>query len=102
MAAMIPQGTRSILDVGSGTGSNARDLLDQGYTVDCVCPSPRLNVIAREKLQASAAIFECRFEDFTSYRKYDLILCCESFHYVMRRKASSRQLMLKVRHRRRV
>jgi 2-polyprenyl-3-methyl-5-hydroxy-6-metoxy-1,4-benzoquinol methylase len=82
MVAMIPQGIRTILDVGSGTGSNAKALLDRGYTVDCLCPSARLNLIAREKLKGNAEIFECHFEEFKSASKYDLIICCESFHYI--------------------
>lgn len=82
MLAAIPGDVVSILDVGSGTGSNARGLLDQGYRVDCVCPSPRLNEIASQKLDPAATIFECGFEDLATDRRYDLLLCCESFHYI--------------------
>jgi hypothetical protein len=38
MAAMIPEGTVSILDVGSGTGSNARALLDREIGVPGISP----------------------------------------------------------------
>lgn len=82
MLAMIPGDVRSILDVGSGTGSNAKGLLEQGYAVDCLCPSPRLNMIARRKLEGRASIFECGFENFASTQSWDLVLCCESFHYI--------------------
>lgn len=82
MLAAVPGDVRSILDVGSGTGSNARALLDKGYLVDCVCPSSRLNLIARQKLDGTARIFECGFEDLVTDRSYNLVICCESFHYI--------------------
>lgn len=79
---LIPIGVHTILDVGSGTGSNAKGLLEKGFTVDCVCPSAKLNLLAREKLPKTVEIFECGFEDFKSEKKYDLALFCESFHYI--------------------
>jgi SAM-dependent methyltransferase len=82
MLAMIPDEVTNILDVGSGTGSNAKGLIDKGYKVDCVCPSSKLNQMAREKLPAESVIFECGFEDFVSTSQYDLLLFCESFHYI--------------------
>src|SRR5690606_10549861 len=35
LVATIPEGTRSILDVGSGTGAVAAGLLRRGFAVDC-------------------------------------------------------------------
>lgn len=78
----IPAGTTSILDVGSGTGSNALGLTRRGFQVDCVCPSAKLNAMARAKLPPSSRIFECRFEDLDDPATYDLVLFCESFHYI--------------------
>ena len=82
LASSIPEGTRSILDVGSGTGSNALRLLQRHYSVDCVCPSPRFNEIARKKLPPGTRIFECAFEDLATDNVYDLLLFSESFHYL--------------------
>ena len=82
LAATIPPGIQSILDVGSGTGSNAAGLLQMGYAVDCVCPSPKLNQMARQKLPASTRIFESRFEDLDPGKDYDLMIFSESFHYL--------------------
>lgn len=82
LASAIPEGTTSILDVGSGTGGNALKLLQKHYSVDCVCPSPRLNEIARRKLPQSTRIFECAFEELATDNVYDLLLFSESFHYL--------------------
>ena len=74
LAGSIPDGTNSVLDVGSGTGSNALRLLQKGYDVELVCPSVKLNEIARQKLPAGSVIHECLFEDLATDRLYDLLL----------------------------
>jgi protein-L-isoaspartate O-methyltransferase len=78
----LPTDTKSILDVGSGTGSNANALFNMGFDITCVCPSSRLNTIAREKLPNSIDIHETTFEKFSSQKQYDTILFAESFHYI--------------------
>jgi len=82
VAKTIPSGTRTILDVGSGTGSNALGLTRLGYALDCVCPSMRLNEIARRKLPPEVTVFESMFEDLKIDKTYDLVLFLESFHYI--------------------
>lgn len=84
---LIPKDVQTILDVGSGTGSNAKGLLEKGFDVDCVCPSAKLNLLARERLPNSVQISECAFEEFETEKKYDLNLFCESFHYIRAREA---------------
>ncbi len=78
----IPDGVNTILDIGSGTGSNAAGLISKGYIVDCVCPSKNLNIIAANKLPKTTSIFECNFEEFSENRTYDMLLFSESFHYI--------------------
>lgn len=78
----IPPGVQTILDVGSGVGAMAYRLKAAGYEVDCVSPSPFLNQRARRRLGDSAQIFETRFEDFKTEKRYDLILFSESFQYM--------------------
>jgi SAM-dependent methyltransferase len=82
LAGAIPDGTKSVLDVGSGTGSNAVRLIQKGYGVECVCPSAKLNEIAKQKLPAGTVIHECLFEDLATDKVYDLLLFAESFHYL--------------------
>ena len=78
----IPENVKTILDVGCGVGENAHKLLQKGYKVDCVSPSPFLTGKTREKVQDKSEIFECFFEDLQTDKKYDLILFSESFQYI--------------------
>jgi SAM-dependent methyltransferase len=78
----IPPGVRTILDVGCGAGNTARKLLERGYQVDCVSPNGVLTDVARQTLAARARIFECRFQDLETDRRYDLILFCESLLFI--------------------
>lgn len=82
LISQIPEGVKSILDVGCGGGNTARKLLDRGYQVDCVSPNIHLTKIAREVLGDRAQVFESRFEDLQTDRTYDLILFSESFLFI--------------------
>jgi SAM-dependent methyltransferase len=78
----IPDGVKTILDVGCGTGQIAKMLLDKGYHVDCVSPSPFLTKRVRELLGERTNVFECFYEDLQTDNRYDMIVFCESFQYV--------------------
>lgn len=78
----IPNGVRSILDVGCGTGQLAKTLIDMGYEVDCVSPSHFLAEQARELLGNKSHIFECLYEQLQTENLYDVILFSESFQYI--------------------
>ncbi len=78
-----------VLDIGCGTGHLLRQLLDRGYQVDGVIPSPSLGALVRERLPATNGyaprIFECRFEDLPAGEclgHYDVALFSESFQYI--------------------
>ena len=79
----IPEEVSSILDVGCGSGKFAEIMLDEGYSVDCVSPSPNLTKHVRNRLGDRAEIFETRFEDVRTEKRYDMILCSESFQYLL-------------------
>ena len=85
----IPDGVKTILDVGCGTGQVARKLLDMGYKVECVSPSPFLKERAGELLGNSSRIFECFYEDLQTANRYDMVLFCESFQYIDMQQALS-------------
>jgi len=90
LIADIPQGVRSILDVGCGAGNTARKLLDRGYEVDGVSPNAWLTAEARKVLGSGARVFESKFEDVTLDRTYDLILFSESFLFMKAERALAR------------
>ncbi|MFW5655659.1 MAG: class I SAM-dependent methyltransferase, partial [Roseicyclus sp.] len=75
--ATVPGGVSRILDVGSGTGANARGLIERGYEVACVSPSVQMNAMARAKLPPGTVVADARFEDFTSEERFDLCLFAE-------------------------
>jgi len=83
----IPDGVKTILDVGCGTGEIAKKLVDMGYQVDCVSPSPFLTKRAREVLGNTSHIFDCYYEELQTENRYDVILFGESFQYVDLQKA---------------
>jgi SAM-dependent methyltransferase len=82
LMSQIPEGVKSILDVGCGAGNTARKLLDRGYQVDCVSPNPVLTSVAEETLGTRTTFFTCRFEALQTDRRYDLLLFSESFLFM--------------------
>ena len=90
----IPEGTRSILDVGAGAGSLAEKLLKKDYAVDCVSPSTFLSDKLEEKLGGNFTLYRSKFEDLETDKKYDLILFSESFQYIDMNKALDKSLGL--------
>ena len=78
----IPSGVKSVLDVGCGAGNTARKLLDRGFTVDCVSPNGVLTDVAKQVLASRGDIFETRFQDLQTDRRYDLILFSESLLFI--------------------
>ncbi len=79
---LIPNGVRSILDVGCGSGKLAEMLIQKGYEVDAVAPGNQLSSYAKNKLGDHVELFNSRFEDLSTDKKYDLILFSESFQYI--------------------
>jgi SAM-dependent methyltransferase len=90
----IPTQVRTILDVGCGVGTTARKLLERGYQVDCVSPNSVLTGVAREALAGRATIFETRFQDLQTDRRYDLILFSESLLFIPLDQGLSKALSL--------
>jgi SAM-dependent methyltransferase len=82
LAEVIPAGTKTILDVGCGSGKTAEYLIERGYSVECVSPGKRLTAIASARLDEQARIHCGRFEDLSFPNRYDLVLFSESFQYI--------------------
>jgi len=75
----IPEETKSVLISGGDTGPLAEKLMSIGYTVDYVSHKPVIINLMRKRLNNKLHIFECRFEDLETEKKYDLILFRETF-----------------------
>lgn len=90
----IPDGVRTVLDVGSGAGNVAARLVNRGYRVDCVSPNPVLNRLLRERLGDQVGLFEGRFEDHRTARRYDLVLFSECLLFIHLRPGLERALEL--------
>ena len=80
LAAWIPAGVTSVLDVGCGTGGNALLLTGLGYRVEGLSPDPfqEERFVARTGLTFHRA----RFQDYVPTQPYDLVLMSESSQYV--------------------
>ena len=90
----IPQGVRSILDVGCGAGKTAEVLLDRGYSVEGVSPNAWLTAEARRRLGARAVVHQSRFEELTVSGPYDLLLFSESLLFMGAPRALARAAAL--------
>jgi len=90
----IPAGVKSVLDVGCGAGNTARKLLERGFTVDCVSPNGVLTSVAKQVLQGRGDIFETRFQDLATTRRYDVILFSESLLFIPLEEAFTKALSL--------
>lgn len=85
LVGMIPETTRTVLDVGCGTGALAAKLLSRGYQVDALSPCEYQERLVRERLGEEVPFHRTRFEDLQVERQYDLVLMSESSQYIKMR-----------------
>ena len=78
----IPDGIKSILDVGCGSGNLSLKLIDKGCQVDCVSPGILITEYARNRMQGNCHVFESTYEDLKTDKRYDIVLFSESFQYI--------------------
>ena len=90
----IPEGVKTILDVGCGSGKVAEELVSAGYRVSCVSPPSLLTTRAAERLDDMAEVTQCAYENFSSPLTFDLILFSESYQYIDMEKGFRRSLEL--------
>ena len=74
----VPEETRTILDVGSGIGDNAVACADRGFEVTALSPDKNHARYYPTDEQRRIAFHPVRYEDFSSQRRFDLLLFSES------------------------
>jgi len=78
----VPEGVKTVLDIGCGTGEMIHRLANKGYSVDGLVPDELLIKKIKEKVPGTE-VHLSRFEHFKDYsKKYDLLLFMESFGYI--------------------
>jgi MPBQ/MSBQ methyltransferase len=81
LLSFIPEGVRSVLDVGSGIGDNSAAMARRGFHVTALSPD-RNHAKFYEALKPHGVVFHNqRFEDLDARRTFDLVLMSESQNY---------------------
>ena len=80
--SFIPEGIKTVLDVGCGIGGNAKSLCERGLSVEGLAP----DTIQQEKFiqntNGKVPFYLTTFEEFQSSHSYDLVLLSESSQYM--------------------
>lgn len=82
----IKSNPKKILDLGCGTGSVAKILLDRGFDLTCLDISEDMLIQASTKLQEYGRVnfIKADMVDFISSDKYDLIFSfCDGINYIL-------------------
>ena len=82
LKSQIPDGVKTILDVGCGTGAFLYELSKAGYEVEGVTPSVALIREPENYSGKKPVVYEALYENFEIEKKYDLILFSESYQYI--------------------
>lgn len=82
LLSFIPEGTKTVLDVGCGIGGNAVYLRDRGFTVEGLAPDILQQERFIQNTNGQVPFYLTRFEDFHSLNSYNLILFSESSQYI--------------------
>ncbi len=82
LLTFIPEGTRTVLDVGCGIGGNAAYLIERGFNVEGLAPDAFQEERFIENTKGQAPFHLTKFEDFQTKNSYDLILLSESSQYI--------------------
>ncbi len=78
-----PEGVRSVLDLGCGTGLLAAELIARGYLVEGVDASEVMLARARERLGPEVALSRMTLPDLTVEGVFDAAVCTfDGFNYL--------------------
>jgi len=82
LLSFIPEGIKTVLDVGCGIGGNAAYLCSRGFIVEGLAPDALQQEKFIKNTNGQIPFYLTRFEDFHSSNSYDLILFSESSQYI--------------------
>jgi SAM-dependent methyltransferase len=82
LLASFPEGVKSVLDVGCGTGKTSEQLLDAGYEVDSLSPCEYQEGLVKERLGDRVTFHRSTFEKLRTDKRFDLVLMSESCQYI--------------------
>jgi MPBQ/MSBQ methyltransferase len=82
LLSFIPEGIKTVLDVGCGIGGNAAYLCSCGFSVEGLAPDALQQERFIKNTNGQVPFYLTRFEDFHSSNSYDLILFSESSQYI--------------------
>lgn len=82
LLSFIPEGIKTVLDVGCGIGGNATYLRDRGFIVEGLAPDALQQERFIKNTNGQVPFYLTRFEDFHTSNSYDLILFSESSQYI--------------------
>jgi MPBQ/MSBQ methyltransferase len=82
LLSFIPEGIKTVLDVGCGIGGNAVYLCDRGFSVEGLAPDALQQEKFIKNTNSQVPFYLTRFEDFYTSNSYDLVLFSESSQYI--------------------
>ncbi|WP_414548904.1 class I SAM-dependent methyltransferase [Anabaena sp. CCY 0017] len=80
--SFIPEGTKSVLDVGCGIGGNAKLLWERGLSVEGLAPDAIQEEKFIQNTNGKIPFYLTTFEEFQTSHSYDLVLFSESSQYM--------------------
>ncbi|HYW20358.1 MAG TPA: methyltransferase domain-containing protein [Nodularia sp. (in: cyanobacteria)] len=80
--SFIPEGTKTVLDVGCGIGGNAKSLCERGLSVEGLAPDAIQEERFIQNTNGKVPFYLTTFEDFQTSHSYDLVLFSESSQYI--------------------
>jgi MPBQ/MSBQ methyltransferase len=82
LIALIPEGVKSVLDVGSGLGATSKTMAAAGYAVEGLSPDPHHGEEFAKTCGKEIPFHLTTLEDFSPGKTFDCLLFSESPQYV--------------------